>query len=126
MKEIAWQAGVGLASVDRVLHERPGVSPAMRRRVQQACMELERQHQQVGLTGQRVLIDLVMEAPARFSRMVRDTLDQAMQRTRPAVFRAREHLAAQRRLEPHSVRHHAVVRALAEQVEDGLGCLSSA
>jgi LacI family transcriptional regulator len=93
MKEIAWQAGVGLASVDRVLHERPGVSPAMRRRVQQACLELERQHQQVGLTGQRVLIDLVMEAPARFSRMVRDTLDKAMQRTRPAVFRAREHLA---------------------------------
>ena len=93
MKEIAWQAGVGLASVDRVLHERPGVSPAMRRRVQQACLELERQHQQVGLTGQRVLIDLVMEAPARFSRMVRDTLDVAMQRTRPAVFRVRDHLA---------------------------------
>jgi hypothetical protein len=31
--------------------------------------------------GNRVA-DLVMEAPARFSRMVRDTLDKAMQRTR--------------------------------------------
>lgn len=93
MKEIAWQAGVGLASVDRVLHERPGVSPAMRRRVRQACMELERQQQQVGLTGRRVLIDLVMEAPARFSGLVRDTLAVVMQRMQPAVFRAREHLA---------------------------------
>lgn len=93
MKEIAWQAGVGLASVDRVLHDRPGVSLAMRKRVQQACQELERQHQQVGLQGRRFIIDLVMEAPARFSRMVRDTLAVAMQQVRPAVFRAREHLA---------------------------------
>jgi LacI family transcriptional regulator len=93
MKEIAWQAGVGLASVDRVLHERPGVSPAMRRRVQQACLELERQHQQVGLKGRRFLIDLVMEAPSRFSRMVRDTLAVAMQQVQPAVFRTRDHLA---------------------------------
>ncbi len=93
MKEIAWQAGIGLATVDRVLHDRPGVSPAMRRRVQQACLELERQHQQVGLQGRRFLIDLVMEAPSRFSRMVRDTLALAVQRVQPAVFRVREHLA---------------------------------
>ncbi|WP_310460410.1 LacI family DNA-binding transcriptional regulator [Sphaerotilus sp.] len=93
MKEIAWQAGIGLATVDRVLHDRPGVSPAMRRRVQQACLELERQHQQVGLKGRRFLIDLVMEAPSRFSRMVRDTLAVAVQRMPPAVFRVREHLA---------------------------------
>jgi LacI family transcriptional regulator len=93
MKEIAWQAGIGLASVDRVLHDRPGVSPAMRRRVQQACLELDRQQQQVGLKGQRFLIDLVMEAPSRFSCLARDTLEAVMQRMQPAVFRAREHLA---------------------------------
>jgi LacI family transcriptional regulator len=93
MKEIAWQAGVGLATVDRVLHDRPGVRPAMRRRVEQACLELERQQQQVGLQGRRCIIDLVMEAPSRFSRMVRDTLAVAMQRVPPVVLRAREHLA---------------------------------
>lgn len=94
MKEIAWQAGIGLATVDRVLHDRPGVSPAMRRRVEQACLELERQEQQVGLKGRRFIIDLVMEAPSRFSRMVRDTLvEVARQRLPPAVLRAREHLA---------------------------------
>ncbi|MEY4753343.1 MAG: hypothetical protein RJA44_1018 [Pseudomonadota bacterium] len=93
MKEIALQAGVSLATVDRVLHQRPGVRPATRRRIEQACEELARQQQQVGLQGRRFLIDLVMEAPVRFSRLVRDTLDAVMRRTPPAVFRAREHLA---------------------------------
>lgn len=93
MKEIALQAGVSLATVDRVLHQRPGVRPATQRRVQQARAELERQQQQVGLKGRRFLIDLVMEAPLRFSRMVRDALDGAMRRSPPAVFRARDHLA---------------------------------
>ncbi len=93
MKEIALQAGVSLATVDRVLHRRPGTRPATQRRVQQAITELERQQRQVGLQGRRFLVDLVMEAPARFSRMVRDALDGAMRRVQPAVFRARDHLA---------------------------------
>lgn len=93
MKEIALQAGVSLATVDRVLHQRPGVRKATLRRVQQAQTELARQAQQVGLKGRRFLIDLVMEAPLRFSRMVRGALDGAMQQAHPAIFRAREHLA---------------------------------
>ncbi|MEY2875152.1 MAG: hypothetical protein RLZZ373_2523 [Pseudomonadota bacterium] len=93
MKEIALQAGVSLATVDRVLHQRPGVRAATQRRVHQAQVELERQQRQVGLKGRRFLIDLVMEAPTRFSRMVRDALDGAMRRAYPAVFRARDHLA---------------------------------
>lgn len=93
MKEIALQAGVGLATVDRVLHQRPGVRPATRRRVEQACAELERQQQQVGLKGRRFMIDLVMEAPMRFTRIVRDALGVAMRQAHPAVFRARDHLA---------------------------------
>jgi LacI family transcriptional regulator len=35
----------------------------------------------------------VMEAPERFSRIVRETLGTAMRRAHPAVFRARDHLA---------------------------------
>jgi LacI family transcriptional regulator len=93
MKEIALQAGVSLATVDRVLHQRPGVRLATQHRVHQARAELARQQQQVGLQGRRFLIDLVMEAPTRFSRMVRDALDGAMRHLPPAVFRARDHLA---------------------------------
>ncbi|RZS46659.1 LacI family DNA-binding transcriptional regulator [Sphaerotilus mobilis] len=93
MKEIALQAGVSLATVDRVLHGRPGVRAATQRRVRQAQLELERQQRQVGLQGRRFLIDLVMETPTRFSRIVRDALDSAMRRMHPAVFRVREHVA---------------------------------
>src|SRR6218665_3637746 len=49
MKERAVQAGLSLATVDRVLHQRPGVRAPTQRRVQQAWAELERQQQQVGL-----------------------------------------------------------------------------
>ena len=49
MKEVALQAGVSLATVDRVMHQRLGVRPSTRRRVEQAFAELERQQQQVGL-----------------------------------------------------------------------------
>lgn len=93
MKEVALQAGVSLATVDRVFHRRPGVRPATRQRVEQACAELERQRQQVGLKGRRFMIDLVMEAPARFTRIVRDALGTVMSRAHPAVIRARDHLA---------------------------------
>jgi len=93
MKEIALQAGVSLATVDRVLHGRPGVRPATQRRVRQAQVELDRQQAQVGLRGRRFLVDLVMEAPARFSRIVRDALDDAVRQVHPALFRVREHLA---------------------------------
>ncbi len=93
MKEIALQAGVSLATVDRVLHQRPGVRAATKRRVHQAQAELERQQAQIGLQGRRFLVDLVMETPERFSRMVRDALEGAVQRMHPAVFRIREHLA---------------------------------
>jgi LacI family transcriptional regulator len=93
MKEIALQAGVSLATVDRVLHQRPGVHPSTQRRVRQAQVELERQQAQVGLRGRRFLVDLVMETPQRFSRIVRDALDDVVGQLHPAVFRIREHLA---------------------------------
>jgi LacI family transcriptional regulator len=98
MKEIAVQAGVSLATVDRVLHQRPGVRLATQRRVRQAEVELERQQQQVGLRGRRFLVDLVMEAPERFSCMVRDALDDAVRRVGPVIFRVRDHLAETRRV----------------------------
>lgn len=92
MKEIALQAGVSLATVDRVLHQRAGVRAATQRRVHQAQAELERQQAQVGLRGRRFLVDLVMETPVRFSRIVRDALESALRQMHPAVFRVREHL----------------------------------
>ncbi|PXW95168.1 LacI family transcriptional regulator [Sphaerotilus hippei] len=93
MKEVALQAGVSVATVDRVLHERPGVRLATRLRVQQAFKELEKQRQQMGRQGRRFVVDLVMDAPARFSGLVIDALQAAAAQVQPAVFRVREHVA---------------------------------
>lgn len=89
MKEIALQAGLGLATVDRVLHRRPGVHPQTTRRVAQAIEELDRQREQVGLVGRKFLIDVVLDSPARFTTLVRQALEAECPLLHPAIFRAR-------------------------------------
>ncbi|SLN28852.1 LacI family DNA-binding transcriptional regulator [Roseisalinus antarcticus] len=93
IKDIAFQAGVSLATVDRVLHLRPGVRPATRARVEAAIGELERQYAQARLVGRRFALDVVMEAPKRFNGAVRAAFEAEMPTVRPAAFSARFHLA---------------------------------
>ena len=92
LKDIASQAGISIATVDRVLHHRGGVRQHTVRRVEQALQELERQKNQIGLVGRKFLIDVVMHTPDRFSRLVRGALEQTMPTLHPAIFRARYHL----------------------------------
>jgi LacI family transcriptional regulator len=89
LKAIALQAGVSLATVDRVVHQRPGVRAHTVRRVAQAQAELERQSAQVGLQGRKFMLDVVVQAPARFTYVVRDALEREMPLLHPAIFRAR-------------------------------------
>ena len=49
--DIAAQAGLSRATVDRVLHARPGVRAATVAQVEQAVAELDRQQSQVRLSG---------------------------------------------------------------------------
>lgn len=93
VKDIALQAGVSIATVDRVLHGRSGVRQHTIRRIEQAIRELETQRSQVGLSGRKFILDLVMEAPVRFTEAVRAALEAEMPGLHPAVFRARYHLA---------------------------------
>ncbi len=92
MKEIAFQAGVSLATVDRALHGRAGVRAVTRARVAAAIGELERQYGAVGLAGRRVSIDVVMEAPRRFSDAVRAAFEAELPALRPASVTARFHV----------------------------------
>lgn len=92
VKEIAAQAGLSLATVDRVLNERPGVRALTRARVAEAIRDLEAQSRQRALTGRKFTIDLVMETPLRFSTAVRAALEAELPTLQPAVFRARFHL----------------------------------
>lgn len=89
VRDIADQAGVSMATVDRVLNGRPHVRAHTILRVQQAIAALERQRQQVGAVGRKFMVDLVIEAPNRFSAEVRDALETEVLAMRPVLFRAR-------------------------------------
>src|SRR6202046_5563887 len=91
VKEIALQAALSEGTVDRVLNRRGGVRGHTAERVKQAIRELRGQREQAGLTGRKFVVDVVMQAPDRFSVAVRGSLEDEMPALRPAVFRARYH-----------------------------------
>jgi LacI family transcriptional regulator, galactose operon repressor len=90
--DIAAQAGLSRATVDRVLHGREGVRRETVAQVNQAIDELERQREQVHLSGRTLILDLVMQTPERFAVASRDALEAELRSLRPAVLRARSHL----------------------------------
>jgi LacI family transcriptional regulator len=92
IKEIAVQAGLSTATVDRVVNGRAGVRMLTQQRVASAIRDLEAQSQQRALTGSKFIIDLVMEAPLRFTNAVRSALEAELPTLEPAVFRSRFHL----------------------------------
>jgi LacI family transcriptional regulator len=92
LRDIAEQSGLSAATVDRVLHGRPGVSARAVRAVEQAVLDLDRQQTQLRLGTRTLMLDVVMQAPARFSAAVRDALEAELPTARPAVLRARFHL----------------------------------
>jgi LacI family transcriptional regulator len=92
IREIAQQAGLSEATVDRALHGRPGVRASTAAEVEQAISDLDRQRAQLRIGGRTFLVDLVMQAPARFATAVRDALEAELPSLRPAVIRSRFHL----------------------------------
>ena len=71
IKEIARQAGLGPATIDRVLNNRANVSPQTRNRVAAALRELKAQEAQLASRGRSVILDVIAEAPLRFCREIR-------------------------------------------------------
>ncbi|OYO28906.1 LacI family DNA-binding transcriptional regulator [Janthinobacterium sp. PC23-8] len=92
LKVVALQAGVSLATVERVVKGGAGVHASTVRRVLQAQEELARQSAQVGLSGKKFMIDVLMVAPQRFTESVRQALEAELPALHPAVLRARFHL----------------------------------
>lgn len=89
IKEIARQTGLGTATIDRVLNNRPNVSPQTKRRVMDAIKELEAQESQVAARGRKLFFDVVVEAPKRFSDEVRKSTLRVLPKLRGAVCRPR-------------------------------------
>lgn len=92
VREIAAQAGLSEATVDRVLHQRGGVRASTVDEVQQAIADLGRQRSQLRLAGRTFMVDVVVQAPPRFSVAVRAALEAELPSLRPAVIRSRFHL----------------------------------
>ena len=91
IREIAVQAGLSERTVDRVLNSRSGVRASTAREVQQAIADLDRQRSQLRLGGRTFIVDVVMQAPERFSSAVRDALEAELPSLRPAAIRCRFH-----------------------------------
>lgn len=91
IREIAQQSGLSEATVDRVLHERPGVRETTRMEVHQAIADLDRQRTQLRLEGRKFFFDVVMHAPDRFVSEVRQALESEIPALQPAVVRCRFH-----------------------------------
>ena len=89
IKEIALQAGLGVATVDRVLNGRANVREHTRNRVEQAIKELENQELNLATTGRKLMVDVVVEAPARFSDEIKNALEAELALMHPAVVRPR-------------------------------------
>ncbi|GGQ68423.1 LacI family DNA-binding transcriptional regulator [Couchioplanes azureus] len=91
IREIAAQSGLSEATVDRVLHRRGGVRASTVREVEQAIADLDRQQSQLRIGGRTFMVDVVVQAPARFSTAVRHALEAELPAMRPAVIRSRFH-----------------------------------
>lgn len=91
VREIAQQAGLSEATVDRVLHNRPGVREGTRAEVAQAIADLDKQRSQLRLAGRKYFFDIVMQAPSRFSEAFREAVEAELPSLAPAVVRTRFH-----------------------------------
>lgn len=93
IKEIAFQAGLSPATVDRALHGRDNVRQVTRDRVAAALAELEAQYAASTLSGTRLTIDVFVQAPSRFTSAVRAAFEAELPLMKPAALRARFHMA---------------------------------
>ncbi|MBB2945228.1 LacI family transcriptional regulator [Actinoplanes lutulentus] len=88
IREIAGQAGLSQATVDRVLHSRGGVRDSTVRQVHQAIADLDRQQSS---SGRALVIDVVLQTSRTYGAAVRVALDAEISEI-PVAVRTRLHV----------------------------------
>jgi LacI family transcriptional regulator len=78
IKQIAAQAGVSKATVDRALHGRGAVHARTETRIKQAIRDLELQERTSLASGRTIPLDVILHTPERFSKLVCDALIDEM------------------------------------------------
>ncbi|WP_455853993.1 LacI family DNA-binding transcriptional regulator [Pantoea endophytica] len=91
LKQIAAQAGVSKATVDRALHGRGAVHAQTQRRIDQAIRDLELQERTSLASGRTIPFDVILHTPDRFSRLVCDALIDEMSKFSAFQLRLRFH-----------------------------------
>jgi LacI family transcriptional regulator len=89
MKEIARQAGLSLATVERVLNRRPGVRVQTIKRVEDAVAELETQSSHLVMSGRTLVLDLIVEAPQYFIQALKEAIVGELPTLHAPAFRMR-------------------------------------
>jgi LacI family transcriptional regulator len=97
VKDIAFQAGLSTATVDRVINGRGGVRRQTMARIEAAINELRQQENASAMSGRVHVFDIVMEAPDRFTNAVRRAFETEAAAFLPVVVRSRFHFAEQMR-----------------------------
>jgi LacI family transcriptional regulator len=91
LKQIAAQAGVSKATVDRALHGRGAVHAQTQRRIDQAIRDLELQERTRLASGRTIPFDVILHTPERFSRLVCNALIDEMSHFSSFQLRLRFH-----------------------------------
>ena len=107
IKQIATQAGVSKATVDRVLHQRGSVHYQTHRRIEQALSELEAQEKNGLAAGRTFHVDVIMHTPQRFSAAVQAAMTAQLSSLAPFRIAPRFHLFEE--IEPQAM-HDQLLR----------------
>lgn len=109
IKQLAAQAGVSKATVDRALHQRGSVHYQTLRRIEQALGELEAQEKNGLVVGRTFHIDVIMHTPKRFSAAVKSAIEAQLGSLAP--FRIAPRFYFFEKIEPQAM-HDQLLRCL--------------